>query len=300
MNTCPLCAARTTREFGFFGPSEPQSTIKCEVCGEFIMSERLATQLGLRKPSNYHLYAGAIRELNERDLTPWVESFPELLRRVTLPETPVEKMDRLLLSIGNSRGTADQAFTLSENDFPRAYAQNYAEYCYFARTLAEMGYLSGGQSGGTDFRVSGPGWKRISELNKERRELATTSDEGNYRFTSDEVRQIETHLDELRDALIVMVRKSDESEERKQAFEATIKQDLADLKADANKLGRKDWKNHFIGAVMNLILLFTFSAEARSTVAEKARFLSYIVNQVEISSIDVPPPGELPPAVPKP
>jgi nucleoside 2-deoxyribosyltransferase/DNA-directed RNA polymerase subunit RPC12/RpoP len=148
---------------------EPGARIKCRTCGEYRLSEYLATLIG-RPPTNIrtnYVYSGAIREHHERGIVLWVEDLEKLKDSVVIPDGPLESIDRILLYVYRKSDSAVQHVRLfPQTDYPIAYAKDVGEFEYFVEKALELGYLEQGSD--TDrVRLSLEGWKRVSELRKD-------------------------------------------------------------------------------------------------------------------------------------
>lgn len=90
----------------------------------------------------------------------------------------------------------------------------------------------------------------------------------NQPLTKDEIQIINNQLDDLQNKLIETLNKQNLSQERMIPLIESVKSEISDLKAEAanSKLGRKDWKNQLISAMINLTFLLSFSQEARNTI----------------------------------
>ncbi len=90
----------------------------------------------------------------------------------------------------------------------------------------------------------------------------------NKPFTKDEVQIINNQLDDLQTKLIETLNNQNLSQEKIIPLIESVKSEISDLKAEATnaKLGRKDWKNQLINAMINLTFLLSFSQEARNTI----------------------------------
>src|SRR5918998_2623264 len=78
---------------------EPGARLKCELCGEYRLSERLAQDIYSYSLPNSYIYSGAIRENYEQGIVLWVEDLKELRDSVVVPKNPLESIDRILLYI---------------------------------------------------------------------------------------------------------------------------------------------------------------------------------------------------------
>lgn len=141
--------------------SEPGARIKCDVCGEYRLSERLATNLLYGVPDSY-LYSAIIREHHEQDIILWVENLEELKDSVVIPQNPLESIDRILLYLMNRKNSANEMLKFKSTDYPIAYARNNDEFSFFLNKSVIMGYVEGSFQHG--FRLDSIGWKHLAEI----------------------------------------------------------------------------------------------------------------------------------------
>ncbi len=89
----------------------------------------------------------------------------------------------------------------------------------------------------------------------------------NQPFTKDEIKIINNQLDDLQSKLIGILDSQNLPQEKNILIES-VKSEISDLKAEtANpNLGRKDWKNQLINAMITLTFTLSFSQEARTTI----------------------------------
>ncbi len=90
----------------------------------------------------------------------------------------------------------------------------------------------------------------------------------NQPFNINEIKLINNQLDDLQNKLVNIINSQDFTSEKIQNLTEIIKSELNDLKEEASnpQIGRKDWKNQLINAVVNLFLVLSFSQEARNTI----------------------------------
>ncbi len=114
-----------------------------------------------------NLASGAIRELNENGIVPFVENIDELLYSVRAPRSPIEKIDRLLLHIEKKTSDVGQGVSIKTDLYSVVYASSAMEMVYYIKTAREqMGYIE--RSGGDNYRLTYKGWERVVELKKSR------------------------------------------------------------------------------------------------------------------------------------
>ena len=142
--------------------------INCPLCGMYRISESLVQKLDNVAPqylANKYLYSAAIRENFEKCVIFWVEDFEMLLDSVVIPQTPIEKIDRLLLYISKKTKLFDIGIEYKPTMFPITYAKNEREFTYFYQNAEKLGYIDSEGSDGY-IRLSIEGWKRVDELSQ--------------------------------------------------------------------------------------------------------------------------------------
>jgi hypothetical protein len=142
---------------------EPGARIKCAVCGEYRLSERLAQDLHYALPNGY-IYSAIIREHFEQGIILWVENLQELKDSVVVPKNPLDSIDRILLYVMNKTKSASEVIQFKETDYPIAYAKNYDEFLYLFQKAKALGYLE--DFSGPNLRLDLKGWKHLSEISQ--------------------------------------------------------------------------------------------------------------------------------------
>lgn len=143
---------------------EPGAHIKCDLCGEYRLSERLALDISIYPLLDSYIYSGAIRENHEQGIVLWVEDLKDLRDSVVVPKNPLESIDRILLYILRKIKSADDGVELKQTDRSIAYAKNPSEFSYFLWKAQELGYLEKHPQGQTRDRLTLNGWKHLAEL----------------------------------------------------------------------------------------------------------------------------------------
>jgi len=142
---------------------EPGARIKCALCGEYRLSERLAQDLHYALPDSY-LYSAIIREHYEQGIILWVENLEELKDSVVIPKNPLESIDRLLLYVMSKTKAASEIIQFKDTDYPIAYAKNTEEFSYFIRKAIELNYLEAYAH--RQYLININGWKHLSEISQ--------------------------------------------------------------------------------------------------------------------------------------
>lgn len=160
-NECFICKSPVPA-YSWNSP-EPEARIKCDVCGEYRLSERLATNLHYGVPDSY-ICSAIIREHYEQGIILWVENLEELKDSVVIPKNPLESIDRLLLHLVNKINSAGEIIQFRDTDYPIAYAKNNEEFSYFVGEAIKLGYLE--RYAHRQYRIDVNGWKHLSEISQ--------------------------------------------------------------------------------------------------------------------------------------
>lgn len=149
----------------------PGYVVDCKFCGKYKPSEKLLQVLHDRPLRDRYLYSAAIRELYEESgREVWVEELAVLLASVSIPQGPIEKIDRLLLYIARNTPTLDAGVTYDYALYPIAYAKTEHELHAFIRMAKDQGgYLTTG-SIGDPILLTMAGWRRVEELSQVKRD----------------------------------------------------------------------------------------------------------------------------------
>lgn len=158
-NQCYICKNQVP-EFNW-NRSEPGARIKCELCGEYRLSERLAQDLHYNLPDNY-IYSGILREHFEQGIILWVESLEELRDSVVIPQNPIECIDRILLYIMSKVDSSDKGIEFKPTDYSICYSKNYSEFKFLLNKAVAIGYLE--KPSDRHFRLDLHGWNRLTNL----------------------------------------------------------------------------------------------------------------------------------------
>ena len=139
--------------------------VECRTCGTY-----LASQIGSLgdRPFARHLLSGVIREAWEdgRVLRVTSENVEALLQSTSIPDGPLEKMDRILLYLARKVGSADQYHDLTDRDYPVAFAHHANEFTYLLEELFDQKLLDRQwfSSDAPSYRLTPEGWNRAGEL----------------------------------------------------------------------------------------------------------------------------------------
>ena len=145
----------------------PGFVVDCKFCGKYKPTELLLRRIRENQLQNRYLYSAAIRDLHEQSgREVWVEDLGVLLASVSAPQSPMDKIDRLLLYIARNTSTIDAGVIYDYALFPIAYAKSDNEFHAYIRMAKDQGgYLTTG-SIGDPILLTMTGWRRVEELSK--------------------------------------------------------------------------------------------------------------------------------------
>lgn len=111
-----------------------------------------------------HLLSGAIREKNERGIEVVVHSLDDLVASMSVPQGPLERIDRIVLYVLRKMTTDDATVTISpDSDYSVAYARTAPEFEFLIERAVELEYIELA-SGGDQYRLRLKGWEHASQL----------------------------------------------------------------------------------------------------------------------------------------
>jgi nucleoside 2-deoxyribosyltransferase len=149
----------------FFGDYE------CSSCGVYPMLSPQIRPFNIKEDTKYIL-AGVLRETrNTRgEITLTEETIEGLINSASIPNGPLESIDRILQYVFKKSDTAASYIHIAYDDYPIAYAKDRNECKYFLEMAVELHYLETKQGSGinssTPFRLTLKGWERVDELRK--------------------------------------------------------------------------------------------------------------------------------------
>jgi len=146
-------------------------TVSCNTCGDYIISRTAASVL---ESDDYnevrYKFSGIVRNANEKVVIN-SENFKHWIEASDFPETPIEKMDKLMEYLQErSRYIGEDVRFNLQNDYPIAFAKNEKELEFLLETLEERGLVKGlgSVTPKRTFRLTGDGWERLSDLKHRR------------------------------------------------------------------------------------------------------------------------------------
>jgi nucleoside 2-deoxyribosyltransferase len=165
INQCAICQQAVHESYYLPNPKDV-GFVKCERCGPYHISGNLSRSIGHVQIKDFHIYSGAIRELNERlSEPPLVDDLDRLLSQVKVPKDPIEMMDRIVLSLKTKAQRADTVIPIIRDDYPIGYSHDFDEFQFLLVQMHDLGYVH--YYSGTEVRIKTGGWRRLTELEKE-------------------------------------------------------------------------------------------------------------------------------------
>lgn len=143
-----------------------ENIIECPVCSKYSISEYLATKDFNHPPPDKHLYSGAVRELNEKGIVPWIEDWRDVLDAVQVPKNPLDCVDKILL-YAEKKITINNGSNLpfKDTDYSIGYASDIIHFRYFIGLGRDLGYFVETKNE-LNCNITAKGWERIIELSK--------------------------------------------------------------------------------------------------------------------------------------
>lgn len=169
---CPFChKEEATSQLAYAGPGMISSdvVVSCPICGEFRINRHIDLPHYQREahPEN-HIVRGIIRERNEQGQMALLSH--ELLERprdyTVVPESPMDKLERLLVHFGNMSDSFGKEITAPSPETGQAitFAKNREEYSFILKyMLNQAKFIVNGAKG---IVITFEGWQRIQELKK--------------------------------------------------------------------------------------------------------------------------------------
>jgi hypothetical protein len=162
---CPIC--RFDVPSWQFTPRPEGTTIHCSICGIFNVSEQFLTWSNLGM-FDAHICSGALQEHNLKGTNYLLNNVDDLMHSVSIPNNPIEQIDKLLLSIEKYSGYFGEPRVLDcKIHFPYGYAKNAEEFHQLLLNAYQLTYLEyDGSFPQGRVKLLLRGAERIAELHK--------------------------------------------------------------------------------------------------------------------------------------
>lgn len=166
MDICPICGQRP--EHVHSESNRDVFHVKCPTCGEYSLSWRVQMSLPTLDQNKKYILSGVIREETEygNRIELLTTNIADILASASLPDGPLEAMDRILLYVHRHTTTVASYVQIKPSDYPIACAKGPEEFNFYLTKLVELGYLE--DPGEERYRLSLDGWKRLGEISRER------------------------------------------------------------------------------------------------------------------------------------
>lgn len=173
---CPLCETSADCDWNMIQGRKPALIIDCPVCG-WIRIETdlldLISERGAYKNQLYLLSALSRRNFDRQQprqigmgtipLELNTASIVEYLEGISLPEDPLDRVDRLLNLIQERSESFDSGGTIDPaRDYPLLFLRGTSEYEYIKQIASKLGYIETKSS--MQNVLTPAGWARIREL----------------------------------------------------------------------------------------------------------------------------------------
>lgn len=174
MVQCPLCDSPAESRSRF---DSLDTWFSCQVCGRFKIGDTVTVSVDsdVLSKANRYVLSGLTRERHERGdvLSITLENLQSLLQSASVPEGPLEAMDRILQYIARKSQSADEYVPfVSAQDYPLLFAKHGQECFYLVMNLVRQNLLESPEDNvysGT-FRLTPAGWSRAAELRRTARD----------------------------------------------------------------------------------------------------------------------------------
>lgn len=144
--------------------------VESSTCGRYIISRDLALSYlhnKLEQKDAVHVMAGVLRGMSRKGEVPelGVGNYEAILDGASVPNGPLEKIDRLVQYVYEETEPGREAELTAEKDYPLVYARDARELHWLMQKAQELGYVSGTfMSSGASLSLDLKGWQRIDEL----------------------------------------------------------------------------------------------------------------------------------------
>jgi len=171
MNSCFVCGKAADIQTR---ANQAVYDVKCNKCGKYSATNTVAG-LNISSRPNSQILSGVIRQRTENDeITPLHSAnIEQLIELASKPKNPVEAIDKILLYILKHSESAEKFINLvPENDCSLVYSRSGEEFIYYVDKALQIEYLEDDDVITTGYRVrlSLSGWKRVSEMETQKRD----------------------------------------------------------------------------------------------------------------------------------
>lgn len=165
---CFICGS--IAEFTESSKHDDAFCISCRICGRYEISLEAASAIRHVVPNQMYLFSWVTRTASERGspLVLTTSNLRELIDNVTVPDSPFEIVDNIVLYVSKKSNTAAASVELTAIDYPLAFAKSDHEFAFLIQKAVELGYLEKASGGGHQYRLGLEGWRRVAELRKAR------------------------------------------------------------------------------------------------------------------------------------
>ena len=176
MDNCPLCDNLPNKNYRI--DSKLIYRIDCNICGEYevtLTAIKILQSSESPWQSKKYILSEITRNASEegRLISFGTDNIQQVIDSASIPNSPIEKMDRILLYIQNKTSYAGEIVEINlDNDYPIAFAKNQDEmYFYLKEMCDKLDWLESSSTlGALKYRLTVDGWKRIEEISKEKRD----------------------------------------------------------------------------------------------------------------------------------
>lgn len=172
VNKCPICGKEVQ---GIYRQNNKEVyNYTCRVCGKYSISGQFFTIGGpyecdiIDFDGKNHILSGIIRnaQINGSYITITTHNWKNLIKSAAIPESPLEKIDKILLYLSEKSGSAAKLIPIYTYDYPLFYCVDTKEQNYLLEQAEKEGYIERGRISSElfSFRLTIKGLRRINEI----------------------------------------------------------------------------------------------------------------------------------------
>ena len=174
MSDCPICKKEDASIVQI--PRFAKKRVDCKSCGIFDISDIAIADFPCSLDENKRfILSGLCREYSDyyEPLLIKTDIVEDLLTNVNLPNTPLEKIDKILQYVHLRSTTAGSLIQISAIEYPIAYCKGPDELSFLLSKIVELGYLETLplEKYYEKYRLTINGWKKIIKISSASRNL---------------------------------------------------------------------------------------------------------------------------------
>jgi hypothetical protein len=165
---CPICD-HDKAEMYRLSDSSDRRKVKCDYCGEFIISRtlQLTASRNFDQFGERFYYSGILRNRFEEGIKTEIHknNIKKLPDSVFIPENPIQTIDHLLKVISKeAKRPSEKIYFDRRTDFPLLFAKNQDEFEFYLNNAVQQGLVVPPQHSDDGHMLSLTGWQRLEQL----------------------------------------------------------------------------------------------------------------------------------------